>query len=501
LNTKANYSVGQGTAERAFESAFSTQDPQQRNREFNRFFGRAVITYLPTENRLILAKSTGSGNPQEPSNLLQALFLKPEAESEANKELQREFGTKVRLDPTAMSTFALRVGPDIDKVTDNIRLAANDFAKYELLEQQGDGLRSYATSLLGILTPDRPVTLIDEPESFLHPPQAFAFGRWLATYASDSRQVIAATHSVDILRGAISTGRNVTVCRLARTDLVTSVSILGTESVRDIARNPLLSASRVLDAAFSNGAVITEADGDRAFYERVAVSINRSSNYHFTNGQGKQSLPQAVQSLRTLGIPVAVITDLDIIRDDSDYMRILDALRVPKRTQDLIKDRVRQFRSTATFRSSKERYQKLLAASSAIAEETQREINPDHGIKLFKRLYDTIAQERDEWRELKSGGINNLAGQPACVLQDVLEECGKVGLFIVPCGELEYFLVDSGLPANRTKNQWIANALPIVSNMTPHLNRNPWRFVNAIGMFLSSSTTQLEAAATADVST
>lgn len=69
-----------------------------------------------------------------------------------------------------------------------------------LLEQQGDGMRSYMGLLLHILGGAHQITLIDEPEAFLHPPQARLLGRTLANRSVGRQQVFLATHSVDVVQ-------------------------------------------------------------------------------------------------------------------------------------------------------------------------------------------------------------------------------------------------------------------------------------------------------------
>ena len=50
------------------------------------------------------------------------------------------------------------------------------------LEEQGDGMRSFASVILHLLAPGTPSTLLlDEPEAFLHPPQARLLGEIIVT--------------------------------------------------------------------------------------------------------------------------------------------------------------------------------------------------------------------------------------------------------------------------------------------------------------------------------
>ena len=61
------------------------------------------------------------------------------------------------------------------------------------LDQQGDGMKSFMGLLLNIVASAYPVVLVDEPEAFLHPPQARLIGRMLGDEKDPGAQVLVAT--------------------------------------------------------------------------------------------------------------------------------------------------------------------------------------------------------------------------------------------------------------------------------------------------------------------
>ena len=86
-----------------------------------------------------------------------------------------------------------------------------------LLTEQGDGMKSFIGLMLGLLAGQFQIVLVDEPEAFLHPPQARLLGRKLATEVPRGTQVFVATHSSDVLQGLLDPDdANVTVVRLTR---------------------------------------------------------------------------------------------------------------------------------------------------------------------------------------------------------------------------------------------------------------------------------------------
>ena len=63
------------------------------------------------------------------------------------------------------------------------------------LHKQGDGMRSYASVILHLLAPITPsILLLDEPEAFLHPPQARLLGEIIAAERPSRAQLVVATH-------------------------------------------------------------------------------------------------------------------------------------------------------------------------------------------------------------------------------------------------------------------------------------------------------------------
>jgi predicted ATPase len=68
-------------------------------------------------------------------------------------------------------------------------------------------MRSFATVLLYVLAADNhSIQFLDEPEAFLHPPQARLLGEYIARERRSKSQLFIATHSTDILDGLMAGG-------------------------------------------------------------------------------------------------------------------------------------------------------------------------------------------------------------------------------------------------------------------------------------------------------
>ncbi|WP_304722163.1 AAA family ATPase [Conexibacter sp. CPCC 206217] len=74
------------------------------------------------------------------------------------------------------SQLHLHLGaPDIQPRLDSVEYL-NALDGLPLVPDQGDGMRSFIGLLLTILSSSHPLILVDEPEAFLHPPQAVSWG-------------------------------------------------------------------------------------------------------------------------------------------------------------------------------------------------------------------------------------------------------------------------------------------------------------------------------------
>lgn len=100
---------------------------------------------------------------------------------------------------------------------------------------------------LGLLVGTRPVVLIDEPEAFLHPPQAVQIGEMIAELAEPGRQVIVATHNADVLRGMLNRGGNFDIIRVTRKGTAVHTTKVAATEVQTFAKDPVLATARVIE--------------------------------------------------------------------------------------------------------------------------------------------------------------------------------------------------------------------------------------------------------------
>ena len=128
------------------------------------------------------------------------------------------------------------------------------------LAEQGDGMRSFATVILHLLAPTTPsILLLDEPEAFLHPPQARLLGQLIAKHRSSRAQLFVATHSADVLNGLLQeVPDKLRLLRIRRKGNTNHVTELDKKHAEEISGDTLMRYSSVLSGVFCERVIICE---------------------------------------------------------------------------------------------------------------------------------------------------------------------------------------------------------------------------------------------------
>lgn len=465
-------------------------DPRGRS-QFAERVGKALVAFLTTEQRLSLVKESSSpSHSMENSNLLQSLYNKGRGVESTIKELvKRSFGKEIALDFTLLQKILLRVGDDFSSLPPDPRDAKHMFTDYDKLDDQGDGIRSFVGMIVAILATGRPFFLIDEPEAFLHPPQAFRIGEFIAEQSSDDRQIILATHSSDVLRGVLSKEQDVNIIRIDRTGNTNHFRLLDPARLKEIVNDPLLSSSRVLDGLFYSGAVVVEADGDARFYLAASNKRKNDLDLHFVNANSKQTVPRITNVYRDMGVRCAGIVDFDVLNDTHELKLQLDAFSFDnEQTQKLLAIQT-SICSAINDRPSAERLENLRIGLEEILvrinklDSAQFESDEDQKIAQEKELRNAarkcreLAESTKAWKHFKENGREALPPHIKTQFDEFWRICAEKGLFINPRGELESMLTEYGIAYTTDKRGWILRALQLLPHIEVNDEKYPWKFL------------------------
>ena len=352
-------------------------------------------------------------------------------------------------------------------------------------------MRSAIGIIAALCAVKKPIVLLDEPEAFLHPPQALQLGAVIDELIDSSQQIFIATHSADFLRGLLSKTQDINIIHIDRAaDDKITVNVLDSITLNHIITNPLLSSSRVLEGLFYKGVVVTEADADVAFYQRAFQMVGAADEIHFINAHNKQTLKKVITPYQKLGIKFALIADADILKEKHDIDDILEIAgntelkeRVFNYRENIVKFFTDQSRLNVLF-ELREKIRKF-ASEKLITEIPEPEFVDEILFKTRKQLKE-LREETDLFQDLKKKGRYALDEANRALFDKLWEDCAGVGLFIVSVGELESWLEDYDIPRKLNKAKWITEALQKLYEIGYEEDKELWKFINKLQKYLTS---------------
>jgi len=362
-----------------------------------------------------------------------------------SRRFRNAFGADLIVHRNAGSQVPLYVGDRPTPEAGEDRVSLSYVKKLEALptlHKQGDGMRAFAGTVLATSVGRESVLLIDEPEAFLHPPQARLLGTSLVQHRVKGHQLFVATHSADVLRGFLdSDSSDVRVLRLTREAALNRARLLDNDRIRELWGDPLLRFSNILDGLFHECVVACEADADCRFFSAVYDTIAGESSdgarrlhVMFTHSGGKARLPVVVRALRGVDVPVKVIADFDILADEHPLRDILDALGLHWAD---VSDDWKLVKSSIDGKKPE-------LGTSEVSDEINRvlvKITENTFPSRAKDEIQAILRRSSPWSNAKSVGKAFVpSGQPTRACEHLLETFRRAGLHVVELGELEGFV-------------------------------------------------------------
>jgi len=325
--------------------------------------------------------------------------------------------------------------------------ASNEYTerlrKFPLLDQQGDGVKSYAGILFETIAYRYQVTMIDEPEAFLHPPQMRRLAQTLAEEVSG--QLIIATHSSDILRGFLEgTKGDLTVLRLTRDGNVNCIHELNQSAIRELWSKPNLRYSNALDAIFHEQVIICEDSSDCRLFNYVADYLVNSQGKVYPDTcyvptGGKHAISGIAEALRASGVPVKAIFDFDLISERNILNKTLDAFGCSTEKKEILLDKWKRINLEVVG-------QKESISADDFKAKILDFIKDLPAKDISKGKIDELFKQKKPWSRVKSHGVDGLPkGSIRQVFKEFNEGLMQLGIFLIPVGEIENFSAETGL--------------------------------------------------------
>jgi ABC-type lipoprotein export system ATPase subunit len=410
---------------------------------------KVFVHNISTEDRLSSANPTQSIRlTQEPlTHPIHFLQKYDSQEARFSEYFRQAFGTDLIVHRNAGSEVPLYIGdrPILEQGQD--RTSEEYLRKLESLDrlnEQGDGMRSFVGVLLNAFISNHSILFIDEPEAFLHPPQARILGLMIARDLPSNRQLFIATHSQDFLKGVLEANSDkLKIARIRRDGPLNRVRILDSEMIKQIWSDSLLRHSNILDGLFHEQVIICESDSDCRFYSAILASItedqsNTPPDILFVHCGGKHRINMAVKALRCLDVPVSVVADFDLLNDSEPLKTIFEDLgglwEEIRADWTLVKSEIDKKRPELEASDVKDEVVGILDAI------TER-IFPKEAVLRIHR----ILRKASAWAHAKEVGSSFIpSGDATKAFQRLAEVLRSKGLFIVKVGELEGFVRSVG---------------------------------------------------------
>lgn len=401
------------------------------------------IKNIAANDRLSICEQQSSISPEVQKTKPQHILYDDELlMNKISRLFKKAFGKELMFDFRGGNKLPIHVGdlPNIQGLIDRVSdLYVQAVRENPLLDKQGDGMKSYAGILFEAIVSDLDIILIDEPEAFLHPPQMRKLGETLASEVSG--QLFVATHSSDILRGFLEgTQGNVRILRISREGNFNIVMEASGETIKDLWEKPELRYSNALEGIFHEQTIICEDDSDCRLINSIADHLDMNSKEQWLDTAyvptgGKHGVAKVADVLRKIGVPVKVVFDIDFLSE-----------------QTLVKNTVLAFggdwveieplwnRVDAAVRGGNKAKTK-----PEIKKDIIKIINDSKESELPKGDISEALKQGKSWSVVKKFGEKGIPnGEAQKDYRSLRNSLEKIGIYLVPVGEIENFCPDMG---------------------------------------------------------
>lgn len=412
-----------------------------------------VVKRIEGRERILLSASSSIGAVssgrrakfKEPAGSRLDLLFRDKVSLERYRgQMAEMFGLFPVVDPSS-GTMTLRLSSISPPpgVEDALSPSAEEFMDHALMpEQLSDGTRTYVGIWGHLLSGKERLVFLDEAGAFLHPPLARKLGKQLTQLAVERKgHVFAATHSPDFVLGCVQAGGMVNVIRLTYRAGASTIKILSADQLLPLMYDPLMRSANVLSSLFYDGVAVCEGDADRAFYqeinERLVAGGQGAESCHFVNAQNWQTIPRIAASLRQLGVPAAMLVDLDAVVHP-DFPKLTTVAGVP-----------------------------------------------DSTAKGWGQTRGELARTMGDRRQLKAEGLLAVPEAARAGWRKYIRDLAEYGIFAVDVGELEGWFAEFQIPRGH-KSEWIVQMfIRMGADVTkPDYVRpsegGPWAFVRSV---------------------
>lgn len=315
--------------------------------------------------------------------------------------------------------------------------------KYKQVQDQGDGIKSFTGILLYLILDYFCIYLIDEPESFLHPPQARIMGEVIGETLSHQQQAFISTHSEEIIKGLLDVCPDrIKIIRITREGDENFFSVLDNEKIREIWNDPLLKYSNIMSSLFHKTVVLCESDSDCKMYSLIDNYLKQKEGKYsetlFIHCGGKQRISKIARALRALNIDVRIIADIDILNNENVFRECIESCNI--QWCDIFNQYKTIVSSLYNQKNDLKRGEIKELINNIIDNSSEKILSNDE-IKGIQKLLKIPSK----WDGIKENGISAIPkGDATKRFNEMNAVLHQNGVYLVPVGELENFIREVG---------------------------------------------------------
>ncbi|MEN0055898.1 MAG: AAA family ATPase [Mucilaginibacter sp.] len=377
-----------------------------------------------------------------PQHAIHIIQRRDSMEFKFNSYFKNAFGKDIIVNRGAGSLVPLHVGkaPEYDAINDRVsEKYLDELSKLPLLHEQGDGMKSFTNVFLNLYARDMSINIVDEPEAFLHPPQAKLLGQMISKELDLDKQFFIATHSEHFLKGLLDyAGERLNIIRIQRENDINTYSLLQNDEIKNIWSDSLLRHSNILDGLFHSEVVVCESDSDCRFFSAILTSISEAKgdtapDILFVQCGGKHRFPIVINALQKINVPLKVICDFDLFNNENPIRYMFEGfggnwLDIEKNFR-IVKNAIDKKKPELDRSDLKE------AIESIFTEITEKTVSDND----ISRIKDKL-KKASPWSEAKLNGKSFIpSGEATRAYNELNTALEAKGIFVLDIGEIEAF--------------------------------------------------------------
>ncbi|HEM5312999.1 TPA: AAA family ATPase [Streptococcus suis] len=442
---------------------------------------KAMFSFLSTENRLGLTRPINFNLvvDNQSLNIVQKLEKDFESITSLNQALDLGFQNSVEVyedyvDGHLIKKYKIGESRAIaDAIDSNSREKVNKLRSFEDLHNQGDGIRTAVAILSSVIVSEHSLFLIDEPETFLHPPQAKILGKNMVKL-STGKQLFISTHNIDFIRGVLEEDSSrVKIIKIDRLDNYNTFNLVDNDSINRISSDKNLKYTNILNGLFYNQVVLCENESDCKFYSAILEheELTIYQNTLFCAVGGKEQLKKIVPLLKELNIDYRIIADIDLINNIDSLKQLLNST-IPECYNEIAAQHKKFLENFQKETNSQVKTQEVIRA------EINSLFNEDKYIssKTAEQMK-SLLRDVNSLKLLKTGG-KAVIPQGDCVrlFKQIVDFLKENNIYVLECGEIERFVPD----VSGHGNNWVEKTFTKYEDISADVYDEARKFIRTV---------------------